>query len=469
MSEELWSRGAVELAGAIRRREVSSREVVQAHLDRIAAVNDRVNAVVQVLADEALAAAEAADRAVQGGGDLGALHGVPCTVKENIDLAGTATTWGLAALAQAVAPIDSPQVERIRGAGAIPIGRTNLPDMALRVNTDSQLHGRTRNPWDPSRTAGGSSGGEAAALATGMSPLGLGNDLGGSLRNPAHCCGVASLKPSLGAVAAATVIPPEDLTIAFQLMNVEGVMARCVADVRAGFLAIAGQHPRDPLSVPATFTDLAPGQRLRVAVLAEPPGGSTQPGVAAAVRSAADALADAGHDVVEAVPPDYEKALELWASILTADLRILKSMLDQVMGEGGRTFLDHALTHLPVIDQPGLAAAHTQRFGLARRWSLWFAEHPVLLSPVWTEVAFDADFDVASYDGAVQTLSLMRPVLPANLLGTPSAVVPGGLSEGLPVGVQVMGPKFSDLRCLAVAEQIEQRLGILTPIDPRDL
>jgi hypothetical protein len=223
---ELWRKSAVELAAMIRDREVSSREVIQAHLDRIEAVNPHLNAIVRLLPDQALAAADAADRAVSDGTRLGPLHGVPFTVKENIDLAGTPTTQGVPALAEAVAPADAPQVERLRAAGAIPIGRTNLPDFALRVHTDSALHGLTRNPWNPQRTPGGSSGGEAAALATGMSPLGLGNDLGGSLRNPAHCCGIASIKPSTGAVPSATVIPPEDWSISFQLMAVQGVMAR---------------------------------------------------------------------------------------------------------------------------------------------------------------------------------------------------------------------------------------------------
>jgi amidase len=465
---ELWRKGAVELAALIRDREVSSREVIQAHLDRIEAVNPHLNAIVRLLADQALAAADAADRAVADGASLGPLHGVPCTVKENIDLAGTPTTQAVPALAEAVAPVDAPQVERLRAAGAIPLGRTNLPDFGLRVHTDSALHGLTRNPWNPQRTPGGSSGGEAAALATGMSPLGLGNDLGGSLRNPAHCCGVASIKPSTGAVPAATVIPPEDYNISFQLMAVEGVMARRVADVRAGFTAIAGQHPRDPLSVPAVFTDLDPNTRERpaVAVLAEPPGGSTHPEVAAAVRRAADALADDGFKVTEAVPPDYEQAIELWSTILTADLTVIKPLLDQFMGPGGRQFLDYALDYLPELDVAGWATAHTARHGLARRWSLWYQEYPVLLSPVWTQPAFPLDFDIASLDNAIATLELMRPVLPANLLGTPAAVVPAGMADGLPVGVQVMGGKYTELRCLAVAEAIEQRLGPLTPIDP---
>jgi len=292
---ELWRKSAVELAAMIRDREVSSREVVQAHLDRVETVNPHLNAIVRLLPDQALAAADAADRAVTDGARLGPVHGVPFTVKENIDLAGTPTTQGVPVLAEAVAPIDAPQVERLRAAGAIPFGRTNLPDFGLRVHTDSALHGLTRNPWHPQRTPGGSSGGEAAALATGMSPLGLGNDLGGSLRNPVHCCGVASIKPSVGAVPRATVIPPEDMNISFQLMWVEGVMARRIADVRAGFTAIAGQHPRDPLSVSAVFTDLAPGERPAVAVLPEPPGGSTHPGVAAAHRRHARGRRLQGH------------------------------------------------------------------------------------------------------------------------------------------------------------------------------
>jgi len=463
---ELWRNSAVELAAMIRDREVSSREVVQAHLDRIEVVNPHLNAIVRLLPDQALAAADAADRAVADGRRLGPLHGVPFTVKENIDLAGTPTTQAVPALAEAVAPVDAPQVERMRAAGAIPLGRTNLPDFGLRVHTDSALHGLTRNPWNPQRTPGGSSGGEAAALATGMSPLGLGNDLGGSLRNPAHCCGIASIKPSAGAVPAATVIPPEEMNISFQLMAVEGVLARRVADVRAGFIAIAGQHPRDPLSVPAVFTDLAPGERPAVAVLAEPPGGSTHPGVAAAVRRAADALADDGFEVTEVVPPGYEQAIELWAAILAADLRVMKPLLDQLMGPGGRQFLSYALEHLPASDLDGWAMAHTARHGLARRWSLWYQEYPVLLSPVWSQPAFPVGFDIASLENAVATLELMRPVLPANLLGTPAAVVPAGMTEGLPVGVQVMGGRYTELRCLAVAEAIEQRLGPLTPIDP---
>jgi amidase len=185
---ELWERSAQELAALIASKQISSTEIIDAHLSRIEAVNPKVSAIVRVMADQARSAAAEADRKVASGEPLGPLHGVPCTVKENIDMAGLPTTWDVPALSGALVPLDAPVVERMRAAGAIPIGRTNLPDMALRVHTDSSLYGLTRNPWNLNRTAGGSSGGEAVALATGMSPVGLGNDIGGSLRNPANAC-----------------------------------------------------------------------------------------------------------------------------------------------------------------------------------------------------------------------------------------------------------------------------------------
>lgn len=450
----------------IRDGVVSSREVVDAHLARIDEVNPRCNALVRVLADEARAAADVADAALADGELVGPLHGVPFTVKENVDVAGTPTTNGLVILADAVASIDAPVVERLRAAGAIPIGRSNLPDLGLRVTTESSLHGITPNPWDPSRTAGGSSGGEAVALATGMSPLGLGNDLGGSLRNPAHCCGIASIKPSTGVVPSATVIPPEDLAIMFQLMNVEGVMARRVADVRLGLTTVAGLHPRDPLSLPVQLIDAEPGQRLRVAVLAAPPGGTTDAGIVATVRRAGDRLADAGHEVVEASPPSYERAVELWSRLLVGDMRVLKPLLDEVMGARARAFLDLLDAQLPDVDLRMWSTEHTERYALARAWSLWFTEHDVLLCPTWTQPPFPEGADIADEAGARATLELIRPVLPANLLGLPAAVVPCGLTEGLPVGVQVIGGRFTDLRCLAVAEELEQSFGPLTPVDP---
>jgi amidase len=467
MTDELWRHNAVDLAHLIASKQVSSREVVEAHLARIDEVNPSVNAVVRVLAESALSSADAADAAVARGDALGSLHGVPITVKENIDCVGSPTTNGVHAFADASPSQDSPVVERMRGAGAIPIGRTNLPDFGLRIHTDSDLHGRTINPWDPERTAGGSSGGEGVALATGMSPLGLGNDLGGSLRNPAHCCGIASIKPSAGVVADAVEFPVEDSLLSFQVMAVQGVMARRVADVRAGFHVVARPHVRDPLSAPVQLTDLQPGERLRIAVTPTPPGGSTHPDVASAVRRAADALSDAGHEVVDATPPDVEQAIDQWIRMLNVDLRVQKPLLDELMGAGGKAFLDHVTEVFDEVDLAAWAMLQAERHGLARRWSRWFVDHQAVIWPIWTQPAFAHDADIADQAGALATVELMRTVLPANLLGLPAVAVPAGISGTVPVGVQVMGARFTDLRCLAIAEQIEEGLGSATPIDPR--
>lgn len=466
MSDELWRKSALELANDIRQRRVSSREVIEAHLSRIADVNPRVNAIVRVLGDQARAAADLADLAVSRGDVLGALHGVPITVKENIDMIGLPTTQGVPALAEAIPQLDAPVVERMRQAGAIPIGRTNLPDLGLRVHTDSTLYGRTKNPWKSDRTVGGSSGGEGAALATGMSPLGLGNDIGGSLRNPAHCCGIASIKPTTGVIPDAQMFPIEDIGLSAQIMLNQGVMARRIADVRAGFSVVAGAHPRDPISVPANLVDLQVGEKLRVAVLAEPPGGSTHPEIAAAVRRAGDALATAGHQVTDASPPDYELACATWSIQLNGELLLQWPLLETVVGTGGMKFLNLAREVLPEIDFAAWANAQLTRNGIARRWSLWFQNYDILLSPVWTQPPFIYDADIAGTQGALDTFELLRPVLPGNLLGVPCVAVPAGMAGGLPTGVQVIGARFTDLRCLAIAEQIEAVCGLVTPIDP---
>lgn len=466
MGEELWRRGALELAGMIARKEVSSVEVVQAHLDRIDAVNPKLNAVVRRMDADALEAARQADAAVASGATLGPLHGVPMTVKENIDLAGTPTTSALVAFAEAIVPVDAPVVERMKAAGAIPIGRTNLPDMGLRVTTESSLHGVTHNPWNAERTAGGSSGGEASALAAGMSSIGLGNDIGGSLRNPAHCCGIASIKPSTGVIPSAHVLPPDEATISFQLMAVEGVMARRVADVRAGFLAVAGPHERDPLALPVQLADLDTSRPLRVALIAEPPGGETDPGIAAAIRAAGGVLARSGAVVDEVAPESYERAIELWGQLLGTEITLMRPLLDMVMGDGGKQFLDHTTHIIPPVDLAGFSQVLMGRHGVEKDFHAFLGRYDVIISPTWALPAFPLGSDAATPEGAQRTFETMRPVLPANLLGLPAAVVPVGVADGLPVGAQVIARRFADLRCLTVAQMLEDALGTITPIDP---
>jgi amidase len=468
--QDLWRRSAIGLAEAIASREVTSAEVVEAHLARIEAVNPEVNAVVRVLADQARAGAREADRKVAAGGPLGPLHGVPITVKENIDMAGLPTTNGVHAMAGAIAQVNAPVVERMLAAGAVPIGRTNLPDMALRVHTDSSLHGLTRNPWDLARTAGGSSGGEAAALASGMSPLGLGNDIGGSLRSPANVCGIAAIRPSAGRVADAGSLPNEDRLMVTQLMAVQGPMARRIADVRLGLKVVMGADPRDPWAIDAPLEGRPIAGPIRVAVAASPPGCAVEPAIVNGVRRAADALAAAGYEVVEACPPRFEEAVEVWARFLMGDMAGAFALMGPIMGEDGRGFLEaFNRTVAPLASPAEMSQLFVQRYGIARDWSVFMAGYPLLLTPTWTVLPFESGFDIAGPDSAAATKALMAPVTPANLLGLPSACVPAGLdpASGLPVGVLLTGQRFREDLCLDAAEAVEARLGLDTPIDPR--
>ena len=211
------------------------------------------------------------------------------------------------------------------------------------------------------------------------------------------------------------------------------------------------------------LTDLALGQKLRIAVMSNPPGGTTDSGISAAIEKAAAALSDAGHDVVSATPPDYEEVVQLWVALLLGDLRVQRPILDMVMGEGGKVLLDNFDASAPPMGPNELLGLHARRFALMRSWSSFYAEYPILLSPTWAQPAFAHDADLEPGDALLNTI---RPVLPANFLGTPAAVVPAGIANGLPVGCQVMGDRFTDLRCLAVAAQIEAALGRITPIDP---
>jgi amidase len=466
MSNELWRKSAGELAGMIKRKETTSRAVVEAHLDRIAATNPAVNAIPVVLAESALAGADAADREVAAGGPLGALHGVPFTIKFNIDLAGSPTTNGVPALADAVPALDAPVVERMKGAGAIPIGRTNLPDLALRLHTDSALYGLTRNPWDLSRTTGGSSGGEAAALATGMTPIGLGNDIGGSLRNPAFCCGIASLKPGFGRIPHASAIEPRSAPLVVQMMAVQGPMARTVADLRLGLATLAGPHPRDPLSFPAPLAGPRPTSPIRVAVVPEPPGGTTSSSAKEGVRAAARALEKAGYAVEEVCPPMVEEAVQTWGRWLSWELGTQRELFSAIMSKDAYGFWEQ---FLGIFGSPSFEESvglQVRRHEIARAWSEFFVDYPIVLGPTWCEPQFEHGYDIAGADAARNVLNLMRFVTPMNLLGLPVVCVPAGRANGLPLGVQVIGDRFREDVCLDAAEEIERAIGVMTPIDP---
>ncbi|HJT13580.1 MAG TPA: amidase, partial [Dongiaceae bacterium] len=320
---ELWQWDAVDLAKAIRLRKISSHEATKACLDRLDAVNPKLNAITFQIAEQALRDAAAADAAVKAGEALGPLHGVPVSTKENIDQKDLPTPNGVVAYKDVIAPADSPVVANWRKAGAVFIGRTHAPAYSLRWDTDNALRGRTYNPWAKARTPGGSSGGAGAAVAAGIGPISHGNDYGGSIRYPAYCCGVAGIRPTMGRVPAFNPSALAERPPTIALFAVQGPLARKVKDVRLGLAAMSGRDARDPWWVPAQHHGRGPQRPIKVGLITEAPGLYAHPQVAAAVRKAGAALADAGYIVDEVTPPSIQAAVELWVKLVAADIREL--------------------------------------------------------------------------------------------------------------------------------------------------
>ncbi len=465
---EVWQLGAAALAARIRRRELTATAALEAVLARVSAVNPKVNAIVAVHAEEARAAAAAADHAVARGLPLGPLHGVPLTVKVNIDIAGWPTTQAVPGLANNVIGVDAPVVAQLRAAGAIPFAATNMPDFALRWHSDSSLHGVTRNPWDAIRVPGGSSGGAAAALAAGMGPLGLGNDVGGSLRYPALANGICSLKPTLGRIARASANQPHELPPSFQLMYVEGPMAREVEDLRTAWRAMSGPDWRDPWWVPAPLDGPPPAWPLRVAVTTNPGGLGVDPQVAAGVRAAADALANAGCAVEEVDPPRVPEACELWRRILFTEVRtLMMPLLKQFVSDDAVRSLELTESFVPTLDREGYAQALAERTALLRDWLAFMERFPIVLGPVSCSPPFKVGEDIIDAAHTRAIMDAQRLLVALNLLCLPVVVVPVGVGAGLPQAVQIIGQPFREDLCLEVAEMVERARGRITPIDPR--
>ena len=433
---------------------------MESHLGRIEAVNGRLNAITVVLADSAMVAAAEADRREP----TGPLHGVPFTIKENIDCLDSATTRGVPALADSMPSLDAPVVARMKAAGAIPLGRTNLPELGMRITTDNPLHGRTLNPWNADRTPGGSSGGEASALASGMSPLGLGNDIGGSVRNPAFCCGVASLKPSAGRIPHASSIPPEDSGLAAQLLLTEGPIARHVKDLRLAYETLSGRDSRDPQSTDAPL--YGPDVKKRAAIVTDIPGVELPESTRDALLQAAIALKEMGWETVEIQPPELAHVHEVWMHHLSADFKPLLGDMSAVMTDAPLEFL-RLLCERNDPAAVGLANIHAERNRLSRLWSEFFTANPIMVGPTWTGPQFEHDADINGVVGLELAIDLLRFISPANVLGLPSAAIPIGVTDGLPTGVQVYADRWRDDLALSGAEAIEAVVGQICPIDPR--
>jgi len=459
---EIWQLTAAEVATAIRAREFSARQAAVAALERLDAVNPKINAVVAHRPEEVLAEADAIDAAITRGDDPGPLAGVPVTVKVNIDQTGHATTNGTKLQEKLIATQNSPVIENFRRAGAVILGRTNTPAFSLRWFTSNLLHGATKNPRDPALTPGGSSGGAAAATAAGIGHIAHGTDIAGSIRYPAYACGVHGLRPSLGRVAAWNPSSPER-GIGAQLTAVSGPIARSIADLRLGLAALSQPDIRDPWWTPAPLT--GPAAPRRAALCLRPDGLDTAPEVATALLDAARRLEAAGWqvDAVEDIPP-LREAAALQTVLWLGEGFARSDELARADGDpGANAVMDFWRARAVTYTAADVTAALIRRATLLREWQLFLQTYPALLLPVSAELPFPDQLDLIAFD-RVWTAQLTMIGLAC--LGIPALTVATGLIKTTPVGVQIVAGRFREDTCLAAGAAIEAGGTPPSPIDP---
>jgi aspartyl-tRNA(Asn)/glutamyl-tRNA(Gln) amidotransferase subunit A len=489
MSRDLTAMTAAELAGLVAGGEVSAVEVAQAHLDRIAATDDRVHAYLHVDPDGARAAAAAVDADRAAGRPLGPLAGVPVGVKDVFATRGVPTTCGSKILAGWRPPYDATTVTRLRQAGLVMLGKTNLDEFAMGSSTEYSAYGPTRNPWDLSRIPGGSGGGSAATLAAYQAPLAVGSDTGGSIRQPGAVTGTVGAKPTYGGTSRYGLV-------AFSSsLDTPGPCARTVADAAALHAVIAGHDPRDSTSIPQPVPDVvgaaargATGDLsgVRLGLVRELAGEGAEPGVVAAFEEAVDALTKLGADVVEVSCPHFGYALPAYYLIAPSECSSNLARFDGVryglrVGDDGGRALEEVMSLTreagfgPEVKRRIMLGTYALSSGyydayygqaqkvrtlIARDFAAAFERVDALVSPTTPFVAFP--FGARTADPYQMYLADLFTI-PTNLYGGPGISVPCGLSEGLPVGLQVMAPAMADDRMYRVAAALESVMPAPAP------
>lgn len=455
-TDPIYYADAVELAAQIRAKALSPVQVVQAHLDRIEALNPRLNALV-CLATDALDQARRAEEAVRRGAPLGPLHGVPFTIKDCIDTAGLRTSRGSLLFADHVPTADATAVQRLKQAGGILLGHTNMPEFAFWWETGNRVYGRTVNPWDETRTCGGSSGGEAAAIAAGLSPLGLGSDVGGSIRQPSHYCGIVGLKPTHGRIPTTGHWPE----VMLRFMHL-GPMARTVRDVALALSVLAGPDGEDPYALPMPAPDLpdfgAVLPALRVGFCTEGPFAPVDPQVRQTVAQAAAALEGLGCQVEPVSLAAWEAwpAQDISMSFFSGEGTFYLERFYQGREDQLTWYIKKRLS-LPVPTARDFAESIEKTEWLRQDLARFFAGHHLLLCPTSPLPAHAHEAQELLIDGhRVQPRNSLRATVPFDLTGSPAVSLPFGQSrEGLPIGVQLVGRHCGEATLLGAAAALE--------------
>jgi amidase len=475
--EDLTWLSATRLAELIRTKQVSSVEVVEAHIARIKAVNPKINAVVRLAEEESMKRAGEADQALARGNNWGPLHGVPVTIKDEFETEGIVTTIGTLGLKDHVPTENATVVKRYKAAGAIIMGKTNVPELLWAAETDNFIYGRTNNPYDLERSPNGSSGGEAAIIAAGGSPLGIGSDAGGSIRAPAHFCGIAGLKPTWGRIPLTGSLMP--VCPVLSRFDAAGPMARYVEDLSLALSVLAGPDGHDPDASPVCVrsprnVDL---KNLRIAFFARDTLATPTPEIQSMVKRAARVLADAGAHVHEECPPGFENTGNLAVTLLAEDTAFgLRNALKNCKTTKTHPLMLDALKFTArIIDQMGndrqqiLFEAHKQWHRFRSDLCAFFGRYDAILCPPDLTAAWKHGSSLLADDSSIRVEGTTLQVEAAdgweyqvafNMSGSPAAVVRCGTSrDGMPIAVQVVGRHWREDIALAVASRLERELG----------
>ncbi len=461
---EPWQKSATELLQLIKTKDISAVEATQSVLDRLAVVNPTLNAVVTEMPDEALATAAAVDEAIARGENPGLLGGVPVTIKVNVDHAGHTNTNGLKLQKNNVTDTDNPVVANLKKAGAVIVGRTNTPAFSMRWFTRNTLHGHTRNPHNPDITPGGSSGGAASAVASGIGPIGHGSDIAGSIRYPAYACGIHGIRPSLGRIPAMNPSSP-DRHIGGQITSVQGPLARTVEDLELSLQAMSARDVRDPWWAPVPL-DLGTFNK-KVALCVNPDDLQVASEVTDALQDAAGRLTDAGWQVTNTPCPALREPAELQILLWMSEARRNGFEIFEKENDPDANFVFGEFErNNPSPDLDGFLDLLHSRSRLTREWLAFLDEYPVVMTPVSAELPFRDNEDVESSEAFARIIESQMPQIGLPFMGIPGLTVTTGIHNRTHVGVQLIASRYREDILFAAGKDITDRGEPTRPVTP---
>lgn len=464
----LWQLSAADLAAHTRNGDITAEVAVGASVARMRAANPMLNAVVVDTGDEAMERARALDRARAAGTVPGPLHGVAVTIKINVDQKGQATSNGVVALRDLIAPDDAPIVTNLQAAGAVVIGRTNTPELSFRADTDNPLFGRTHNPWGRHVSPGGSSGGAGAAVMAGIGALAHGNDIGGSLRFPAAANGAVTVKPGLGRVPAWNPSQKAERGMLAQAMSVQGLIVRHARDLHTAMPAMIAPDWRDPFHAPLPWRGAAIEGPIRVGFTRETYGFDLHPEVSAALDAARAALEDAGYIVDEITPPCMPEVAQVgYRALLTEVSQLMKPDIDAHGSETIQAIFAEYFRQFPPFDALEYQQAIARRSHFTREWAQLQQQYPLVLTPFLPQPFFAPGRDTEGAEGVREVLGAALWSYSMNFMGLPAGNLPARLAElpqgPVPIGVQIVGRRWREDLVVDAMCAIEDRLGALAP------